>query len=120
MPTLPQRFETPNAVMLAYASRELTNSELALWRADMAGGASGPLHTVDAEQVLVVIAGEIEACVDDDRHVLGEGGSIVLPAGAQRQIHNRRSAPAAFLAASRSGAMASTEDRRDVVIPWAA
>ncbi len=120
VPTLlPKRHETPNAVMYTYASRGLTGSELAVWRVEMQPGAAGPVHSVDVEQVLVVLRGELQLEVDGTTTVLPEDGSGVLPAGAQRQLTNRSAGITVAIVCSRSGALASTADRTDVTIPWA-
>jgi quercetin dioxygenase-like cupin family protein len=105
--------------MYTYASHGLTGSDLAVWRVEMAPGAVGPVHSVDAEQVLVVLEGELQVHVDGTTTDLGPDGSKVLPASAQRQLANRSPRPAVAIVSSRSGARASTAERSDVSIPWA-
>ncbi len=116
---MPQRHETPNAVMYTYASRHLTGSELAVWRVEMEPGAAGPAHAVDTEQVLVVLQGRLQLDVDGTTTELGPDGSKVLPANAQRQLTNGSPGSTVAIVCSRSGARASTAERTDVKIPWA-
>ncbi len=114
-----RRHETPNAVMYTYASRHVTGSELAVWRVEMEPGAAGPVHAVDVEQILVVLEGVLELDVDGTTTDLGPHGSKVLPADVQRRLTNNSPGSAVAIVCSRSGARASTAERRNVTIPWA-
>lgn len=118
---VPRRHETPNAVMQTYASRRLTDTDIAVWSVEMAAGAAGPLHSIDVEQVVVILDGELEAVIEGHPVTVGHGGAIVLPAGAERRLLNRAEAPVIALVASRSGARASTGGHGDagVALPWA-
>lgn len=115
----PRRHETPNAVMHTYASRQLTGSDLAVWRLEMQPGAAGPLHTVDVEQVVILLEGELKLDVNGATTDLLPDGSKVLPANIPRQLTNVSSGSAVAIVCSHSGARASTSDRTGVAIPWA-
>ena len=119
MSNAPRRHDTPNAVMYTYASRELTNSELAVWRFEMEPGAAGPLHAVDVEQVVVLLEGELKLEVNGTTTDLLPDSSKVLPANTQRQLTNTSSGPTVAIVCSHSGARASTAERAGVTIPWA-
>jgi len=82
-----RRTETPNAVMTTLASPTLgASSDLSLWQVEMEAGACGPVHTFDSEQLWTVLEGAIRARVEGDESDLMEGDTLVLPAGAMRQI----------------------------------
>lgn len=117
---VPRRHETPNAVMHTYASRSLTGTDLAVWSVEMDPGASGPVHTVDGEQILVVIDGELQLNLGGQTRTLRRGMSAVLPAGEERQLVNLAGSPAVTLVSSRSGVRASTAQQDGVPLPWAA
>jgi quercetin dioxygenase-like cupin family protein len=117
--SVPRRHETPNAVMYTYASRALTGSDLAVWRVEMEPGAVGPVHSVDVEQVLVVLQGALQVDLDGTTYDVGPQRSRVLPANAQRQLSNTSVGSTVAIVSSRSGARASTAERSDVAIPWA-
>lgn len=59
--------ETPNAVMRRYPG-----TDTALWRTEMAPGATGPSHIVNLEQVVVVLEGQLQI---RSRSALTETGS---------------------------------------------
>lgn len=113
-------FETPNAKMRTYASAALTGSEVAVWSVEMAAGASGPLHTVSNEQVIVVIDGRLSVTVDGVPRELGRGDSAIVPAGAERRIANDGHAPAVSVVSSLPGPTATVPGKEAVPIPWAA
>lgn len=82
-----RRIETPNATMTTLASPTLGSSGgLSLWTVEMEAGARGPRHGFDSEQLWTVLAGELSIAVGDDRVALSAGDTIVLPAGAERQV----------------------------------
>ncbi len=78
---------TPNATMTTLASPTLGGTErLSLGRGEMGDGHRGPLHVFDSEQVWTVVAGAATFTVDGRPSRLQRGDTIVLPAGAERQI----------------------------------
>ena len=115
----PRVHETPNAVMTTLASPTLNGATLAVWRVEMAPGAAGPLHAVDAEQVLVLLDGALTVHAGDETRRLCPGEAIVLPAGLDRQIV-ADDVPAAALVTSAPGATATVAGKEPVPIPWAA
>jgi quercetin dioxygenase-like cupin family protein len=83
-----RRTETPNATMITLASPTLgTTTGISLWQVEMVAGARGPEHTFDSEQAWTVIEGELAISVASEVATLGPGDTIVVPAGATRQIH---------------------------------
>ena len=116
---MPQTFETPNATMRTYASAELTGSDVAVWAVEMAPGAAGPLHSADREQVLVVVAGRLDATIEGSEQTLEPGGSAILPAGVERRLVNASDEPLTMLVCSRPGGQATGAGKDPVPIPWA-
>jgi quercetin dioxygenase-like cupin family protein len=89
--TQARRTQTPNALMTTLASpSQGPTAGLSMWLVEMRAGQQGPAHVVDTEQIWHLIEGEAEVTVDARRLVLGPGDTLVLPAGAGRQV----SAPA--------------------------
>jgi quercetin dioxygenase-like cupin family protein len=83
-----RRTETPNATMITLASPTLGATDgLSLWQVEMTAGASGPRHVFDSEQLWTVREGRIVVEVAGESCQLGQGDTVVLAAGAERQIH---------------------------------
>ncbi|MFL5844583.1 MAG: cupin domain-containing protein [Solirubrobacteraceae bacterium] len=106
--------------MTTLASPSLNGSPLAVWRVEMAPGASGPQHEAGLEQVLVVTDGELAVTVDGARHDLRSGDALRLPAAAPRQVVNEGPLPATAVVSSFPGATATVPGQDPVPIPWAA
>ena len=82
-----RRSETPNATMTTLASPTLgATAALSMWQVEMAAGAQGPRHVFDSEQVWTVLEGQLVAAVAGEESDLRAGDTVVLPAGAERQL----------------------------------
>jgi quercetin dioxygenase-like cupin family protein len=82
-----RRTETPNATMTTLASPTLgATAGLSLWQVEMAAGAQGPRHMFDSEQLWTVLEGDLVVTVAGEAVELAPGDTLVLPAGAERQI----------------------------------
>ena len=85
-----RRTQTPNALMTTLASpSQGPTAELSMWLVEMRAGQQGPPHVFDTEQIWHLVQGEAEAMVDARRLALGPGDTVVLPAGAERQVSAR-------------------------------
>ncbi len=85
-----RRTETPNATMTTFASPTLGETAgLSMWQVEMAAGAQGPGHVFDSEQVWTVLEGELAVAVAGENQTLRVGDTVVLPAGAERQLSAR-------------------------------
>ena len=104
---------TPNATMRRYPG-----TEVAVWRTEMAAEARGPRHRIDVDQVIVVLEGELEVHLDGESRPLGNGGSVLLPGGRERQLV-AAGAGAVLLCASVPGGVARVGDGDPVEVPWA-
>lgn len=85
-----RRSETPAGVMTTHASPTLgVTAGLSMWEVEMTGGASGPLHVFDSEQVWTVLDGELSVAIAGRTEILGRGDTVVIPAGLERQVAAR-------------------------------
>jgi quercetin dioxygenase-like cupin family protein len=111
--------ETPAATMRTYASPSTAiPAPFAVWRTEMAAGAVGPLHVVDVDQVVVVIAGQLRAEVAGREFVVPAGDSALLPAGVDRRLA-AGTGDLVTVTASQPGAMARVGAGGAVAVPWA-
>ena len=110
--------ETPAATMRTYAAPTMPGgADVAVWRTEMAAGASGPLHTVDTDQVVVVVQGRLSAEIDGSSSQVPAGDSVVLPAGAVRRLTAGEDG-LVTLTASTPAATARVGDGDPVPVPW--
>jgi quercetin dioxygenase-like cupin family protein len=109
---------TPNATMRTYASPAHGGVDLAVWRTEMAPAARGPLHSVDTDQVLIVVEGELSLELDGTIHRLAAGDSALLPAGAVRRASNESARALITVTASAPCAHAQVGEGDPVPVPW--
>ncbi|HWK25041.1 MAG TPA: hypothetical protein VNS09_00665 [Solirubrobacter sp.] len=106
-----QTHRTPNAVMHTLAAPSTGTAELSVWTVDMEPGQAGPTHTVDHEQVWVILTGALR--INGAAHT----GTVTIPAGTERRIEAPEAATA--LVCSRAGATVTTPDAHSRPLPWA-
>jgi quercetin dioxygenase-like cupin family protein len=63
-------------------------AELCLFEQWMAPGAGAPTHDHSVEEVLTVIEGEAEMWIDEERAVLKNGQSLIIPARRKHGFRN--------------------------------
>jgi quercetin dioxygenase-like cupin family protein len=81
-----RRTQVPSGLVTTLASPAQGGSGLAVWRMDIAPGAAGPVHAYDTEQVWTVIAGRATVELDGGPVTVTAGDTLVIPAGASRQM----------------------------------
>ncbi|TDD86074.1 cupin domain-containing protein [Actinomadura rubrisoli] len=82
-----RRTDTPNGTMTTLATpTQGGTSGIAVWRVDMAAGKTGPRHAFDTEQVWTFLEGSATVDLDGRELEIGPGDTVVLPAGAARQM----------------------------------
>jgi quercetin dioxygenase-like cupin family protein len=93
--TFTQRGDDDNAVAAAWpVYRDTGAASVAAVYFELAPGMRLPRHRDSAEELLVVLSGEIEAVVGDERALLGAGGLAVVPAMVPHEAVNVGAGPA--------------------------
>ncbi|SEM98144.1 cupin domain-containing protein [Nonomuraea pusilla] len=90
MPVIPsaqaRATRTPNGVMTTLASPTQGEADHCLWRVDATPGMEGPLHAFDTEVLWTWLDGSAVVELDGERHEVGPGDTMVLPAGVPRRM----------------------------------
>jgi quercetin dioxygenase-like cupin family protein len=73
---------------LMYSSAELGTHQLTVFEQWCAPGNGAPLHRHAVEEVLRILSGEADVQVGDDRELLADGSSVIIPAGAIHGFRN--------------------------------
>jgi quercetin dioxygenase-like cupin family protein len=115
-----RRTETPNATMTTLASPTLGGTAtLSLWRVAYAAGASGPLHTMDSEQIWTLESGGAVCLIGTERYELAPGDTIWIAADVPRQFLS--TTDSRFTVCGFADAVARTDGNPGgVVPPWIA
>lgn len=102
---------------LAVPSRGST--ELAAWALDMEPGARSETHSMDREEVFIVISGTVTATVAEREVIAGPGDAIIVPPHAALRIGNADAEVPARLTAVTSVGMRALVGGVPFTPPWA-
>jgi quercetin dioxygenase-like cupin family protein len=81
-----RRTQVPSGLVTTLASPAQGGAGLAVWRMDITPGAAGPVHAYDTEQVWTVVRGAATVELDGGPVTVAPGDTLVIPAGATRQM----------------------------------
>jgi quercetin dioxygenase-like cupin family protein len=81
-----RRTEVPSGLVTTLASPAQGGAGLVVWRMDVTPGSAGPVHAYDTEQVWTVIGGGATVELDGGAVTVAAGDTLVIPAGATRQL----------------------------------
>ena len=113
------RFDLPGLVFTGLASPSRGSSELCTWRLEIEPGFASPdAHTLDRDEIFMVVSGAIRLGPDDER--VGAGDAAVVPAGAPIQVSNVGDGAAEVIVAIAAGFRATAGDGTEMgTPPWA-
>jgi mannose-6-phosphate isomerase-like protein (cupin superfamily) len=114
------RFHLPGVEFTGYAAPARGSAGLCTWRltVDVGHGGDAP-HTLDRDEVFMVLSGTI--CLADDGERLGPGDALVVSAGDAIQVSNPGAEPAEVIVAIPAGFSAMGADGTSFgTPPWAA
>ncbi|WP_205473293.1 cupin domain-containing protein [Nocardioides sp. SYSU D00038] len=123
MPVIPAAqaatFELPGITFTALAAPSRGSEQLCAWLLTLEPGLESPEpHTLDADEVFLVVEGRIRTRPDAPEARAGD--VVVVPAGEPIQVANPGSTPARVHVAIRAGFTATTADGTVVgTPPWA-
>jgi mannose-6-phosphate isomerase-like protein (cupin superfamily) len=113
------RFDLPGLVFTGLASPSRGSADLCTWRLTIEPGFASPdSHTLDRDEVFMVVTGSIRLRPEGD--AIGAGGAAVAPAGTPIQVSNAGDGAAEVLVAITAGFSATMADGSEVgTPPWA-
>ena len=112
------RFDVAGTHVVGLASPSRGATETSAWRLRLDPGHASPPHTLDREEIFVVLAGAAVARFEDSAERVEAGGALVVPAGCEFVIANPGETPFDAVVVLPAGARA-TVDGAQVVPPWA-
>ncbi|MEY9926481.1 quercetin dioxygenase-like cupin family protein [Catenulispora sp. GP43] len=95
------------------------SAELAVWALELEPGAVSEAHSVDREEVFVVVSGTVAATVAGREATAGPGDAIIVPAHADLRIRNASDQDPARLTVATSVGMRAIVDGAPFTPPWA-
>ena len=91
-----------------------------MWRLTLAANTTGTVHTVDREEIRVVLAGRAAAVLDEETVHLGPGDVLIVPALRPFSLANPYAEPFEATAVLPVGGLAATLGTAPFAPPWTA
>lgn len=113
------RFEVHGARVVAYASPSRGSQSLATWRVTLDAGAASPLHSLDGDEVFIVLSGEARFELDGRTLAARAGDALTVAAGTKFRFTVTGSAPFEAIACVKAGIQARVEDGAPFAPSWA-
>lgn len=113
------RFALPGLSFTGLASPSRGSSALCTWRLEIEPGFASPEgHTLDRDEIFMVVSGSIR--LSDDGAAIGAGGAAVVTAGTPIKVTNTGDGRAEVIVAIAAGFCARAEDGTEIgTPPWA-
>ncbi len=86
--TRPEPQPIPGVAHATWAGAAEGLAGLSVWRQTLAPGATTPPHRHDADEVVICLDGEGEACEGDEVRRFRAGQVVTLPAGREHRLTN--------------------------------
>ncbi len=113
------RFDVHGASITGYASPSRGSAALAAWRVELAPGTASPLHSLEVDEVFVVLRGAAEFQVSGEAFRAAAGDGVTVPAGTEFRIAAVGDQPFEAVACVPAGCRARVAGGEPFVPPWA-
>jgi quercetin dioxygenase-like cupin family protein len=112
------RFDAGGTHVVGLAAPSRGSAETSAWRFTLDPGAASPPHTLDREEIIIAVGGDLQVDLAGERSHLGPGGAVIISAGMEVVLSNETSSPFEGIACLPAGAQA-TVDGEASSPPWA-
>ena len=113
-------FTLPGLIVTGLASPSRGAAETSTWRVVLAPGAAGAVHSVDREEIFVVLEGRAVATLGDQRLSVEAGDTLIVPPHTPFALANPAASPCVAIAMLPVGGRAARPAGAPFVPPWAA
>ncbi len=111
--------EIHGARFVSYAHPRTGSKQLCAWRGEIPAGTKAPLHTVNHEEILHILEGELVITLDGRTERVGAGDTLIINPGATFGAENPTDRTVVTWVTTTIGLEAELADGTRVVAPWA-
>ncbi|KUN20720.1 cupin [Streptomyces antibioticus] len=111
--------EIHGARFVSFATPLSGSKELCAWRGEIPAGTKAPAHTVNREEILHLLAGELLITLDGDTHRVTAGDTVIVNPGATLSVENPTDDTAVTWVTTSIGLSAELADGTVITPPWA-
>jgi mannose-6-phosphate isomerase-like protein (cupin superfamily) len=111
-------FSLPGLSVLGLAAPSRGATESSVWRLSLAAGSPGTEHSVDREEIFVVLSGRALARLGGEEIELAAGDTLIVPPGQPFSLSNRGAEACEALAVAPAGVRARIGGGEPFAPPW--
>ncbi|MEV6182094.1 cupin domain-containing protein [Streptomyces sp. NPDC052016] len=111
--------EIHGARFVSYATPRTGSRELAAWRGEIPPGTKAPAHTVNREEILHLLIGELLLTLDGRTERVTAGDTVIVGAGTTLAVENPTDHTALSWVTTSLGLEAVLADGTRITPPWA-
>ncbi|RSN51533.1 cupin domain-containing protein [Streptomyces sp. WAC 04229] len=111
--------EIHGARFVSYAAPRTGSRQLCAWRGEIPAGTRAPAHTVDREEILHLLTGELLIALDGRTERVAAGDTVVISPGATLAVENPTDRTATTWVTTSVGLTAELADGTRLTPPWA-
>ncbi|MFI0966913.1 cupin domain-containing protein [Streptomyces sp. NPDC021080] len=111
--------EVHGARFVSYAAPRSGSKELCAWRAEIPAGHRAPVHTVNREEIFLLLSGELLVTLDGHTERITAGDTVIITPGATLGIENPTRESALSWVTTSIGLQAELADGSTLTPPWA-
>jgi quercetin dioxygenase-like cupin family protein len=111
--------EIHGARFVSYATPLTGSRELAAWRGEIPPGTKAPAHTVNREEILHLLIGELLLTLDGRTERITAGDTVIVGPGATLSVENPTDHTAISWVTTSLGLEAVLADGTRITPPWA-
>ncbi|MGX4693081.1 cupin domain-containing protein [Streptomyces sp. JNUCC 63] len=111
--------EIHGARFVSHAAPRTGAEELCAWRGEIPAGTRAPAHTVNREEILHLLDGELLITVDGRTDRITAGDTVIVNVGATLTVENPTERTAVSWVTTSVGLRAELADGTVIVPPWA-
>ncbi|MEU4089896.1 cupin domain-containing protein [Streptomyces aureus] len=103
----------------SYAAPRSGSKELCAWRAEIPAGHQAPVHTVNREEIFLLLSGELLVTLDGRTERITAGDTVIITPGVSLAIENPTDRSAHSWVTTSVGLQAELADGSTLTPPWA-
>ncbi|MGW8748762.1 cupin domain-containing protein [Streptomyces sp. NPDC055794] len=111
--------EIHGARFVSYATPRSGSSQLCAWRGEIPAGTRAPAHTVDREEILHLLTGELLIVLGGRTERVAAGDTVIIGPGATLAVENPTDRTATAWVTTSVGLTAELADGTRLTPPWA-
>lgn len=111
--------EIHGARFVSYATPLTGSKELCAWRGEIPAGTKAPAHTVNREEIFLLLIGELLITLDGRTERISAGDTVIINPGATLTVENPTDHTAVSWVTTSVGLTAELADGTVITPPWA-